>query len=250
MKLLGKKLQREGFSIFAPQLAGHGADRAALLRTTWRDWLDSVRVAYERYKSEVDEMYVAGICVGGELGLLLAHERPEIKAAGIYSMTFVYDGWNMQSWYAKVAPAMRHIANLPGIRDLSFQEPYPFGLKDERLRAMVSDAQNSLIPGALDRLPLGSMYEMYCLSLHLEKLGPRIEAPTLLVHAREDDMSDPKNSYRLQRALGGPTELHLLEDSYHMIHVDRERDAVAAITAKFFNGVSARQAFAMAHADA
>ena len=47
-------------------------------------------------------------------------------------------------------------------------------------------------------------------------------------------MSHPRNAYRLETALGGPTRLHLLDDSYHMIHVDQERDRVAALTAAFF----------------
>ena len=38
--------------------------------------------------------------------------------------------------------------------------------------------------------------------------------------------------------MGGPTSVQLLDDSYHMIHVDQERDRVAAMTAEFFNEVT------------
>ena len=236
MKYLARKLNKAGFAVAAPLLAGHGHDAPTLLGTTWRDWLDSLSGGADRLASEVDTVSVAGICVGGALGLMLAAERGGIDAAAVYSMTFTYDGWNMKSWYSLTAQCLQHIAHWPGLRTLSFAEPYPFGLKDEKLREAAARPESNLIEGALDRLPMGSLYEMYKLGRHVERVGPDIRVPTLILHARDDDMSAPRNAYRLRAALGGPVRLELLEDSYHMIHVDRERDRVAALTAEFFKG--------------
>jgi carboxylesterase len=238
MRLIGRRLQRAGLATSAPLLAGHGQDRAALLRSTWRDWLDSAREGYRRLAAEVDEVYVAGICVGGALALALCAEFPQIKGAAVYSMTFEYDGWNMPRWGA-AAPLIQLVAHLPLVRRISLEEPYPYGLKDLRLREAASRPDNNLIPGAIDRMPLGSLYEMYRLGRHVERIGPSIETPTLIVHAREDDMSHLRNAERLQRALGGPAELLVLEDSYHMVHVDRQHALVAERTAAFF-GAGAR----------
>lgn len=234
MKFLARRLFKRGLSVAAPLLAGHGLDEAHLLRTDWRDWRDSLRRTLEELRADHDEVYVAGICVGGALGLALAAEEPSIKAAAVYSMTYRYDGWNMRHWYSPLAPFIEPFAGLPLIRRLSFEEPYPFGLKDERLRDGMTATQGAVIPGALDRLPLGAMAQMYRLAKHLDEIGPRMRLPTLLVHARDDDMAHPRNSERLQKALGGPTELHLLEDCYHMVHVDLQRDLVADLTADFF----------------
>jgi carboxylesterase len=237
MKPLAKRLLRRGFSVACPQLAGHGADEAALLKTGWRDWLDSARTAYDTFAAEVDEVYVAGICAGGALGLLLAAEQPTIRAAGVYSMTFEYDGWNMPRW-ATAAPVIQLLADLPLVRRISFAEPSPFGLKDEILRERAANAPQSLIEGAVDRMPLGSLYQLYRLGRRLQKVAPEIQTPTLVVHAREDDMSHPRNAWRLRDALGGPVEVKLLENSFHMIHVDQERDVVADLTATFFDARS------------
>jgi carboxylesterase len=75
---------------------------------------------------------------------------------------------------------------------------------------------------------------MHRLSAHLDRVADRIRAPTLILHARDDDMSHPRNALRLQARLPGPVELHLLDDCYHMIHVDRQRDLVGDLTADFF----------------
>lgn len=233
MRPVAKRLNRAGFTISAPQLAGHGENEAALLRTSWRDWLTSVRAAYQRLAKQVDEVYVAGICAGGALGLALCAEIPEIRAAAAYSMTFEYDGWNMPR-FAVAAPVIQFVANLPLVRRLSWEETYPYGLKDRRLRELASRAPDTLIEGSIDRLPLGALYEMYQLARHVERVGGHIRTPTLIVHAREDDMAHLRNAHRLRDALGGPTRLEVLEDSYHMVHVDKERGRVGDLTAAFF----------------
>ncbi len=236
MKFLAKRLNRQGFDVLVPQLAGHGGDIGALLKTTWKDWARSLLKAYDGYVAEVSDISVGGICVGGALSLLVAEARP-VRAVAVYSMTFEYDGWNMPNWGA-AAPLIQLFANLPVIRTLKIEEPYPFGLKDERLRTRAVAAPEGFIEGALDHLPLGSLYQMYRLGRHVEKIGTKIKTPTLIVHAREDDMSDPRNAFRLERALGGPVTVQMLDDSYHMVHVDRERDLVAKLTGEFFNAPS------------
>lgn len=237
MKILARRLHRRGFTVFVPQLAGHGADEAALLKTDWRDWLDTVRSAYLRLAGQVDQVFVAGVCAGGALGLLLAADHPEIAGAAVYSMTFEYDGWNMPRITA-AAPVLQWVANLPGLRRISFAEPPPFGLKDERLREWAARSPTTYIEGALDRMPLGALYQLYRLGRHIEAVGQLVRTPTLILHAREDDMSHPRNAWRLRDALGGPVEVRLLEDSYHMIHIDRERNLVADLTAQFFGAPS------------
>jgi len=235
MKFLAKRLHRRGFTVAAPLLAGHGLDEANLLRTTWRDWLGSVRDAYRALQRDHDEVHVAGICVGGALGLALAAEDASVAGAAVYSMTYRYDGWNMKRWYSAIAPFAEPFAGLPMVRRMSFVEPYPFGLKDERLRDGMAATQGAVIPGALDRVPLGAMAEMHRLSAHLDKVARRIRQPTLILHAQDDDMSHPRNAYRLKESLGGGrVALHLLDDCYHMIHVDRQRDLVGDLTADFF----------------
>lgn len=235
MQFLAKRLHRRGFTVHVPQLAGHGQGLKQLLATTWSDWLDSVRGSFESLSRCVDEVSVAGICVGGALGLALAAEQPSIKRAAVYSMTFEYDGWNMKSWY-RLAPLMRLARVAPLMRRLKFKERHPYGIKDERLREQLEKAPDSVIDGALPYMPLGALSEMYSLCRYVERKGPEVVQPTLIAHAREDDMSHLRNAERLANALAGPVTMLILEDSFHMIHVDRERKRVADETARFFHG--------------
>jgi len=233
MMFLAKRLNKYGFTIEAPQLAGHCQDEDALLATGWRDWIQSLRDAHDKLAARVDEVYVAGICAGGALGIALAAERPQIAGAAVYSMTFEYDGWNMPKWY-RLAPLMWLGKVLPFLQKLRFGDKHPYGIKDKRLRERFEAAPEAVLNGSLPAMPLGALQEMYRLCKHVERVAHKVEQPTLIAHAIEDDLSNVRNAHRLEKGLSGPVKMLLLNDSYHMIHIDRERNLVADETARFF----------------
>lgn len=233
MKYVGKQLHKLGFTVYAPVLAGHCRDIDRLLATPWEDWYASVETAYQdlRSHSPLHKIYAAGICAGGALGLILAANHPELAGVATYSLAFRYDGWNMSQLHRVTTP-LSLVAGLPLIKRIRFAEKEPFGLKDERLRARVKTGKMR-IEGALDYFPMGALYQMYLMNEQLKRVLPQIHTPVLLLHALEDDMSHWRNSEYVAKHIGGKCRLHLLEDSYHMIHVDKERRKVAELTADF-----------------
>ena len=54
-----------------------------------------------------------------------------------------------------------------------------------------------------------------------------------MFHPRHDDQSDLSNSIAIQRKLGGLVELHVLDDCYHMVTLDRQRSIVVERTTEF-----------------
>ncbi len=238
MRFIGKALNRMGFTVYAPPLAGHCQDMAALEATKYEDWLDSLRAALQRLRQEVDEVYTAGICVGGALGLMLAHlEHPKISKSIVYSPTINYDGWN-QTLFAKVCGRIVHrLKWIRPLQRLSFEERSPFGIKDERMRKFIIEGAS--MKGILHSMPALALYENSRLNRALKTALPEMKVPTLLLHAQEDDVSSPRNAEKIRRLHGGKCELRYLYDSYHMIHIDRERDLVAQMTGEYF-GLPAR----------
>jgi len=232
MKFVGKQLHKQGFTVACPLLAGHGETEHALLQTGWRDWYATVEETLLALRETTSHIYTAGICVGGMLGLKLAYNHPEMVAGvTIYSATLQYDGWNIPK--SRVfAPLIPYVGNLPPFRRRHFVEEAPFGIKDDRLRERIM--KSDLLEHCLPRFPFPSLVEMYRLSGIMKKKFAAIATPTLLLHARHDDVSHLRNSEFIARRLGGHSELHVLEDSYHMIHIDRERHAVAKRTGDFF----------------
>ncbi|ESQ87600.1 alpha/beta hydrolase [Asticcacaulis benevestitus] len=229
MRYLAKKLSDHGYDVYVPLLSGHGGAYANVIRTGWRDWLQTLTLCYDRIAPDYDHIHVAGICVGGMLGLMLASQRT-LSSCTVYSAVFEFDGWSMPRHYAILRAAWPLIYLLPPVGSIIIPETYPFGLKDERLRTLAATSQDSLIKGALDGMPLKSIADMYRLGRAVLDIAPTLNTPTLIIHAEEDEIGSVKNAHRLKSALGPQARLAILNDSYHMIHVDRERSKVVALT--------------------
>lgn len=233
MKFVGKQLHKQGYTVVCPLLAGHGATESELLKTGWRDWYHTAEQTFLLLREQSSQIYIAGICVGGMLGLNLAHHYPQaVGGVALYSAALRYDGWNIPR-AGIFSPLIPYLGNLPPFRSRHFVEASPFGIKDDRLRDRIM--QSDLLEHCLPRFPFPSLAEMYRLSNIMKKKFTTITAPTLLLHARNDDVSHLRNSEFIAKRLGGYSELQILEDSYHMIHIDRERHKVAQATGSFFN---------------
>jgi carboxylesterase len=60
-----------------------------------------------------------------------------------------------------------------------------------------------------------------------------VRQPALIIHPREDDRASLRNLYYLQSSLGGLTETVVLNDSYHIVTLDRQRQVVVDRTLEF-----------------
>lgn len=232
MKLVARRLNRRGYSVHAPLLAGHGEDIKTLRSTQWEDWLASVVRGSEFLAERTQAVFAAGICVGGKLSLLAAKHRPDlIKAVAIYSPCFHYDGWDVPRHYTMLSPHIGWLSRVPFLDRLNFRENQSLGIKDDRMRRLVEDMAGE---GMLDKFPGRGIVEMYRLGKALRGTLPEIRTPTLILHAEEDDLSNPRHALYISDHIGGPHELKWIKDSYHMIHLDRQHRQVAEFTANFF----------------
>lgn len=244
MRLLGKGLNRAGFTVHGMQLAGHCGDVDDLLATGWRDWYASVEAAADKLMQHVDHLFVGGLSMGALLSLKLAAERPQqVAGVGVYGATFRYDGWSIP-WTARLSFLLPLVKKLGLGRHRVFEEQHPYGLRDERLRNQVEAAMrsgDSTVAGLLGN-PWHSLADLYQLSTHVRGLLPRVTSPCLVAHASEDDVASVRNAETVLRGVSAPTELLLLENSYHMITIDKERRTLIERSARFFDAIVAGRA--------
>jgi len=240
MRFVAKGLNRNGFTVHGMQLAGHCGDEADLLKTGWHDWYASVVEAAERLHREVDHLFVAGLSMGALLALKLAADHPDkVDGLGLYGTTFVYDGWTIP-WIGKLSFMLPLVCGLGFGHGMKFHECFPYGIKDERIRQRIAgsmlsgDSAAAGLPGN----PWPSLAEFYRLSFRVRQQLKSVRTPCLIVHAKDDDVASLKNVRMVVRGVSGPIETVLLENSYHMITVDQERDQVIERTTRFFNAVA------------
>ncbi len=80
---------------------------------------------------------------------------------------------------------------------------------------------------------------MYRLAAIVRRQLPQVIAPCLVAHASDDDVASVKNAALVTREVSAPTELLLLDDSYHMITIDKQRRTLIEHSAAFFDRVVA-----------
>jgi carboxylesterase len=244
MKFVGRQLARRGYTVYGMQLAGHGVDAPTLLKTGWRDWCASALDAHAQLAAEVDRVFVAGLSMGALLALHLAALRPAaVHGVGLYAPILRYDGWAIP-WTRHFACLLPLLTRLPGGRRRVFPETYPFGIRDDRLRELMvarlqaGDAANAGLAG----FPWPSLVQFQKLVRDLKPRLGRVRAPCLIVHPVNDDVADARNALAIGRRLGGPVQYEWLQDSYHIVTVDRQRARVVEATADFMlrHGLAAR----------
>lgn len=238
MQILGKGLNKAGFTVYGMQLAGHCGDKDDLLETGWRDWYDSVNRAADRLLKHVDTLFVGGLSMGAVLSLKLAADRPQdVQGVGVYGPTFVYDGWTMPFYARKFAFLLQWLNKSSYLRKKVFIERPPYGLKDERIRKSVSESMLSgdSVSGGLAGNPMGALAEMQKLAKVTKAQLGQIKAPCLIMHSSDDDIANMEtNSGLVAKSVAGKVKVIPLENSYHMITIDRDRKIIIKESIDFF----------------
>lgn len=235
MRSIAKSCHKLGYSVIAAQLAGHCGTMEDLVETQWEDWYESILDASEKLKQHTDEIFVIGLSMGSLLALKYASEN---KVSGVicYSPTFKFDGWSIPLWSKALAPIVLPIVSKLNIFKLSaFDEAEPYGIKNEQLRIRILEAMksNDSSKAGLPGNPWHSLYQMQRLSRNVRKNLKNIIAPTLCLHAFEDDIAHRKNSQLIYDHVSGPKQLIWLYESYHMITIDNDRKQVIDESLKF-----------------
>ncbi len=245
LKFVAKGLARNGFRVHCCQLAGHCGDASDLLATGWQDWYASVNAAFERLRGTCSTVIVGGLSMGAVLALRLAAERQDdVHGLALYAPTMWYDGW-ATPWYRFVLRfcMMTRLGQFMISRFYRFTEAEPYGIKDPAIRAVILAAMNSgdSTQAGIMVTPGEAVRQLCLLVAQVKPQLPSIKVPALVIQAREDDLSSIRNAEYLQRNLGGIVDTLILDDSYHIVTVDRQRDLLIESSVAFATVLTARR---------
>ncbi|HJV06866.1 MAG TPA: alpha/beta fold hydrolase [Chromobacteriaceae bacterium] len=229
---LGKTLEDAGFVTHTPLLPGHGGMPEDLLGARWQDWVEAIAQSYRALKAKHGTVHLAGVCLGGLVALEVARQEQHSGRLALYAPPMFLDGWSLPrlTW-------ARHIVyRIPGLAErMRVPEAEPFGIKNVRLRKIIQQRFERGERFHYPYVPLACIREVDRLRHHLKARLADIHCSTLIVHAAEDDITSPRSARYLQQHLGGPVEYMPLNNSYHMVMVDNERNQVLERSQRFFS---------------
>ena len=232
MRFVATGLARQGYTVSCPKLAGHCGSVDDVKATTWVDWYRSAEEALDELRKDCDVVIAGGLSTGAVLALMLAAKQPKkVQATALLAPTLWLNGW-MIPWYAKLFSLLptRWLANL-----FSFPHHAPHGIKDARIRDFIQRSRSS--KGAAEAghpvTPGCMVFEHRKLVQAARKLVPYSRQPSLIVHPLEDDYAALSNATYLRDALPGAVNMVVLDDSYHIVTVDKQRHLVVEAIDKF-----------------
>jgi len=234
LRRVAQGLAKDGTcTVYVPTLAGHCGDNSDLQATGWLDWYEGVRKTFAGIHQRHQQVFVGGLSMGAVMSMYLASEHPgQVAGLLMYSTTLRYDGWNINK-LAFMTPLLMKIPF--GVHLCSFEEKPPYGIKNQRLRAIVErqmKAGESSNAGLLTMEGI-TVRELHRMNAVVKKRMPSITTKALVLHSIEDDITSRWNADYVERHLGGPVTKVLLDNCYHMITVDLQYRRVIELSDAF-----------------
>ncbi|MBI0329574.1 alpha/beta hydrolase [Burkholderia plantarii] len=228
---LHKAIRRAGGDAHIITLPGHGTRPEDLAKVRAEAWLDAVTAQYRALEAEYDTLHVAGMCMGALVALLLCHRVRHAKGRLALLAAPVYiDGWSTP-WYR----ALRYLLyRVPGVTErMRVEEGEPFGIKNPVIRALVKKKFARQDSFHYPWVPLVTIRQVDRMRGWVRAAAPDTHCPTLILHAREDELTSLRSACFLEAAMPDARCI-VLDNSYHMICADNDRDAVARHVLDFF----------------
>lgn len=106
VRMLGRQLNWQGYTVFAPLLSGHGGDPKKVLESNGPDdWWDDTRMAIFRLRDAgIDQIAIFGLSLGGLLATRALENDPRLLGGGVFASPITTWGQsNVPEYFPKIA---------------------------------------------------------------------------------------------------------------------------------------------------
>jgi carboxylesterase len=210
-------LAAAGLTVRAPLLPGHGADWRVLARTGWTDWYAAAERAFSELRERCEQVYVAGISMGGCLAFRLAQtQRERVSGLVVVNPSLARD-----NPLIPFTPLLKYLIRaVPSIGG-DIKNP---------------DAQE----GALKKTPVASVATLPAMWKATVAELASVTQPVLVFRSTEDHVVGPASMKVLTGALP-EAEVRMLANSYHVATLDNDAAEIFDGTLAFIQKHSMRQ---------
>jgi esterase/lipase len=199
---LAEHLYRNGYTVFAPRLRGHGTSPADLAQRTWEDWLQSVERGYLILANSCDHVILGGFSAGAGLALLAA-TNSLYKVRAVFGINCAM---KLRRMTAKLAPAV-----------VLWNKLVDKLVDDEGRRHFVPNEPENPHINYL-RNPISGVMELMGLMDELSGRLDQIKVPALLIQGSDDPVVHPEGSQHVYQGLGSEDkELIMISSDRHGI---------------------------------
>lgn len=195
----------KGYTVWVPLMPGHGTKPQDLMPLKWEEWYNCAEEYYLKLKEQCNTVIVSGQSMGGALALNLASRMPVDALVCLAAAVFLKD------WRLKLLPLAKKIIH------------YQF--KSKGPDVSLKEAKKNSV--AYPKYPLKSLEELLKLLEDTKYRLNKVEAPVILIHSRRDHTVTFENLEYIYNHISSNIKRKVtLENSYHVISTDKEKDYI------------------------
>ena len=198
-----RHLESVGFRVSVPRLAGHGTSWQELNLTSWEDWYSGVKEAFSALSAECDQVFLAGLSMGGALSLRLAEQF----GPAVSGLVLVNPVLNITDPRMRILRLLKVIPSFAGITN-DIAKPG----QDEN---------------GYDRLPLRALHSQTFLWAAVKADLPKVTQPLLVYRSVVDHVVDPSSVKLIKEHVRSADQSYVeLTRSYHVAILDYDADEI------------------------
>ncbi|KGX86511.1 alpha/beta hydrolase [Pontibacillus marinus] len=201
VRMLGRYLEKKGYTSHAPILSGHGQPAEEILKYTPADWWKDVRNALQHLKDKgYEEIAVAGLSLGGVLGLKLAYSEPIKGVTPMCSPMFFDNEEELKKGFKQFAKEYKQL--------------------EKKSEDKIQEELDTLL-----ETPSETFEELGKLIKDVHDNIDMIYAPTFVVQAEKDEMINTESAnYIYENVEADQKNIKWYKESGHVITLDKERE--------------------------
>lgn len=214
MRYLGERLAARGMRVRGVKLAGHAGAPEDLGLASYDNWYESVVHGLEELRQYGEPNVVVGLSMGAVLSARVAADQREAVAG----LVMLAPAFFMPTSTAMKIKLVRMLGSFTANLYL-----YRSGGSD------IYDAAARRVHPKCALIPLSAPMKLVDLCAVVKPKLPQITQPALVMHAKRDHTCPiRKNVDYVMKHLGSPEKRAVeLDESYHVITVDCEKESVA-----------------------
>ncbi|WP_226682407.1 alpha/beta hydrolase [Sutcliffiella horikoshii] len=201
VRMMGRFLEKRGYTCHAPQYKGHGVPPEELVHTGPEDWWEDVTEAYQFLKDKgFESIAVVGLSLGGVFSLKLGYTVP---VKGIVPMC--------APMYIKSEEIMYQ-----GVLEYAREFKRREGKSAEQIEQEMKE---------FEKTPMGTLKALQELIADVRNNVDMIYSPTFVVQARHDNMINTDSANIIYNEVeSDDKKIKWYEESGHVITLDKERE--------------------------
>ena len=214
VRMLGRYLEKQGYTSLAPHYKGHGVPPEELIVSNPDEWWEDVKSGYTTLKEAgYEEIAVAGLSLGGVFSLKLATSHP---VKGVVTMC---------------SPMTMRTTDIMFEGVLEYAKQYK---KQQRK----SEQEINIEIEAIEKQGMDSLPALQQLISDVRQSIDMLYAPIFVIQATHDEVIDPDSANIIYHSVeSNDKHIRWFDESQHVITLDKEKDKRHEAVLTFLNSL-------------